>query len=240
MRTEVRVVAAADPGGGTRLLRVAADGQLAVRATGAGPDGAARIHLVGAAAGPLGGDEVRILLEVGPGAGLEVRSAAATLALPGRGPGASAEVRTEVRVAEGGRLGVACEPTVVCSGADLRTVLEVDAHQGAQVRVREVVVLGRHREPPGRWLGRLSAVADGFPVLRSTVDGDRLSAVDGARAVASVLAVGHGPATAAAVRRQGGWAVVTPLAAGGWSATAWAPDPLTALSLLPPSAVIDL
>lgn|GEM_PF-1574962 len=232
MLTEVRVVAAAGRDGRTRLLRVEADGQLAARATGTRSDGSARVHLVGAAAGPLGGDDVRVVLEVGPGAALEVRSATAALALPGRDVGSRAEVRTEVHVAEDGRLDLACEPTVVCTGADLRTVLDVDAAQGARAHVRDVVVLGRHGEPPGRWRGRVSAVVSGRPLLRSTLDGDRPGTRDGARAVVSILAVGCAPVSASAIRDAAGWAVVTPLATGGWSATAWAPDAPAAFRLL--------
>ncbi|MGF1661121.1 MAG: urease accessory protein UreD [Kineosporiaceae bacterium] len=230
MQTEVRVVAAAGRDGRTRLTRLEADGQLAVRATGTGPGGAARVHLVGAAAGPLAGDEVRVILEVGPGAALEVGSAGASIVLPGRSPGGRAEVRTEIRVAAGGRLDLACEPTVVSAGADLRTALTVDAAPEAVVTVRDVVVLGRHGEPPGRWTARVSAAVGGLPVLRSTQHGI-LASARGARAVAAVLALvstgqdGGDPAVAArAVRSGDSWAVAAPLPAGGWSATAWGPD----------------
>jgi urease accessory protein len=238
VHTEVRVVAAADRDGRTRLVRVEADGQLAARATGTGPGGSARVHLVGAAAGPLGGDEVRVTLEVGPGASLEVRSAAAAIALPGIAPGTHAQVRTDVRVAGGGALHLACEPTVVCSGAELRAFLDLDAGPGARVLIRDAVVLGRHGEPSGRWLSRISAVVAGRPLLRSTLDGGLPGTRDGARAVASLLAVGHPPVTASGVRDGDSWAVVTPLAPGGWSATAWAPDAAAALRMLPmPTAV---
>jgi urease accessory protein len=237
MRTDVRVVAAAGQDGRTRLVRIEAGGQLAARATGTGPGGSARVHLVGAAAGPLGGDEVRVTLEVGPGASLEVRSAAAAMVLPGCGPGPRALVRTEVHVADGGALHLACEPTVVCSGAELRAFLDLHAGAGARALVRDVVVLGRHGEPSGRWLSRISAVVAGRPLLRSTLDGGLPGTRDGARAVASLLAVGHPPVTASGNRDGDSWAVVTPLAPG-WSAMAWAPDAAAALRMLPmPTAV---
>jgi urease accessory protein len=227
MRTRVHVVAAADAGGRTHLTTLSADGQLAARATRAASSRAtaARVHLVGAAAGPMGGDEVVVVLEVGPGAVLELRSAAAAIALPGgAGDGATARARTEITVAAGGRLDVACEPTVVCAGAALIAGTAVEADAGAEVRITERTVLGRHGEAGGTWTGRSSADVAGEPVLRATLDSDLLGA-GGARAVVTVLALGPTSASRAAAAHRGPpWAVLTPLATRGWSATAWASD----------------
>jgi urease accessory protein len=227
VRTRVHVVAAADAAGRTHLTTLSADGQLAARATGAASSRAtaARVHLVGAAAGPMGGDEVVVLLEVGPGAVLEVRSAAAAIALPGgSGDGAAARVRTEITVASGGRLDVACEPTVVCAGAALVARTAVEADRDADVRITERTVLGRYGEAGGTWAGRSSADVAGDPVLRTTLDSDLLEA-RGARAVVTVLALGPTSASRTAAAHPGPpWAVLTPLATGGWSATAWASD----------------
>lgn len=224
MRTRVHVVAVAGPGGGTRLATVSADGQLAVRATGR-TGGAARVHLVGAAAGPMGGDEVVVTLDVGPGATLDVRSAAAAIALPGGArDGSAARVRTEITVAAGGRLHLACEPTVVCAGAALTAATEVDAAPGAEIRVDEQTVLGRHGEAGGDWTGRTSATVAGLPALRTTLDGAALLSKR-ARAVVTVLCLGPSTADTAPAAAEGfPWAVLTPLAVGGWSATAWAAD----------------
>lgn len=227
MRTRVHVAAAADADGRTHLTTLSADGQLAARATGAASSRgtAARVHLVGAAAGPMGGDEVVVVLEVGPGAALELRSAAAAIALPGgAGDGGPARVRTEITVAAGGRLDVACEPTVVCAGGALLAHTQLEAAADADVRITESTVLGRHGEGGGTWSGRSSAAVAGEPVLRATLDSDLLRA-RGARAVVTVLALGPAAATGTAAAHEGpAWAVLTPLTAGGWSATAWGGD----------------
>jgi urease accessory protein len=60
----------------SRLVELRSDPPLVLRATPAG------LHLVGGAAGPLGGDELALDITVGAGACLVVRSAAATLAQP--------------------------------------------------------------------------------------------------------------------------------------------------------------
>ena len=58
------------------------------------------MHLVGGAAGPLGGDRLRLEIEVGAGALLDVRSVAASLALPGAG-GAQSRLEVTARVEVG-------------------------------------------------------------------------------------------------------------------------------------------
>lgn len=234
MRTRVHVVAVAGADGRTRLATVSADGQLAVRETGpATVSGAARVHLVGAAAGPMGGDEVVVTVDVGPGAALAVRSAAAAIALPGGArDGSTARVRTEISVATGGRLDLACEPTVVCSGAVLATRTEVEAADGADMRIVEQTVLGRHGEHGGDWTGRTSATLAGTPVLRSSLDGDSMRA-RGGRAVITVLSLGPSAAGAVPAASAGPpWAVLTPLAPGGRVATAWAADLASARTAL--------
>ena len=64
MRAYARVVAEADGHGGTRLVRLRGEPPLLPRRTGTGT-GPATVHLVGGAAGPLGGDELRLDIEVG-------------------------------------------------------------------------------------------------------------------------------------------------------------------------------
>ena len=66
------VTAERDASGRTRLTRLRSDGPLAVRETGEA------VYLVGAAAGPLGGDELELDLEVGPGAVAPPAAAAAS------------------------------------------------------------------------------------------------------------------------------------------------------------------
>jgi urease accessory protein len=87
MRAEARIVAEADGRGGTRLAVLRGESPLLPRRTGPRTGDEVTVHLVGGAAGPLRGDDLRLDVEVGPGARLEVRSVAAQLALPGRRPG---------------------------------------------------------------------------------------------------------------------------------------------------------
>jgi urease accessory protein len=66
----------------------AADGRQRIRRSHAWPvvlrrTGPRRVHLVHAAGGPLGGDELGLDVEVGAGAGVAVHSAGATLVQPG-------------------------------------------------------------------------------------------------------------------------------------------------------------
>ena len=73
MRSEVVIVARRD-----RSPRLECSGGIAARRT--APD---TVHLVSAAATPLGGDTIHLRVVVEPGARLRVRTAAATVTLPG-------------------------------------------------------------------------------------------------------------------------------------------------------------
>jgi len=89
MRATARITAVAD-GGRTRLVTLRSEPPILVRRTGPRhADGEVEVHLVGGAAGPLGGDRLRVEVTVGPGARLCVRTVAASLALPGPGAGST-------------------------------------------------------------------------------------------------------------------------------------------------------
>ncbi|WP_460370693.1 urease accessory protein UreD, partial [Actinocorallia lasiicapitis] len=90
------------PGGRPRLTRLRSDGPIALRDT---PEG---LFIVGAGAGPLGGDRLRLDIEVKAGATLRIRSVAAALALPGTG----GESRYTIDARVDGHLDFAPEPTV--------------------------------------------------------------------------------------------------------------------------------
>jgi urease accessory protein len=201
-----------------------ADGALAARRTGStgstggggGGDGGARVHLVGTAAGPLGGDVVEVDVRVGPGARLVLRGVAATLVLPHRLGGKACTV-LRVHVAEGARLDLALEPVVVAAGADLDAVTCVEVADGGELDLTEQVVLGRWGEGPGRWRGTVRADLGGVPWLRQSValgpGAPAWDALDAPRALVSRLRTpppGSTPPAAAAGR-----AVLLPLALGG-------------------------
>ena len=219
MRSRLEVVASARAGH-TVIERVSGGGHFAARRTGPG-----EVHLVGTAAGPLGGDEATIVLRVLAGARLSVRSAGATIVQPGlTDPLSRLDLRIEV--GEGAVLEVATEPTVVCAGAQHRARTTADLAPTARLRLVEHVVLGRSGEAPGNWAGRLSVARDGDPVVRHTV---RSRLLPGVRVVSTLLdtsADGAGTSVAA----THGAAVAMPLAAGGLLVTA------TGTGLLPTRA----
>lgn len=208
LRTEIRIVARAGA-----LPRLAATGALAARRTGADT-----VHLIGAAATPLGGDEVEIEVVVESGARLVLRSVAATIALPGRHTRFSS-ARWYFDVAPGAELDVDPEPTVVAGGAEHRSTTEMRVAAGARVRVRERVQIGRSGEDHGFWCGDLIADADARPLIRhrlelggSAATDDRLAAP---RALCSELRYPDGrPAGTTGLA-----GATLPLAAGGTLST---------------------
>lgn len=229
MRSHVEVRAEAGAGGTTELVRMSADGALAVRRTGPG-----RVHLVGTAAGPLGGDVVTVDVRVGPGARLRVESVAATVALPGSVP---APGRWDVRldVAAGGRLEYLGQPLVVCRAAHLLTTTTAALAAGASLDLTEQVLLGRHGEDGGTWEGRLVVVRDGLPVLRqTTTSGVLASRPSPARALASRFTTDDLPAATASD------AVTCPLAAGGTLLTAYGATLSEASARLEPGEQVAL
>jgi urease accessory protein len=127
------------------------------------------VHLIGAAATPLGGDELDIRIVVEPGARLVVRSVAATIVLPGRTTRTST-ASWSFDVGAGGELDFDPEPTVVAGGAGHRSVTTVRLAGDARIRVRERVQIGRTGEDHGRWCGDLVADTSGLPLLRHRLE----------------------------------------------------------------------
>jgi urease accessory protein len=134
------------------------EGPLALRRTRASGD-EARVMLVGAMSGPLGGDRFAVEAEVGEGARLHVGSAAATIALPGQAKGdARYDVRLDVRA--GGELRWLPEQLISAQGSDLYVSSRVELRSGARLVFREEQVLGRVGEQPGRLTSRLTVRLD--------------------------------------------------------------------------------
>jgi urease accessory protein len=169
-------VVVAEPAGGgrTKITRLRSEGPLAVREGRpwheAGREGRADhvaepavVYLVGAAAGPLGGDDLTLRLTVAPGAHLAVRSVATTLTLPGDG---ESRLAIFAQVGAGGRLDFAPEPTVAVAGCHHGSAAGIELDAEAELRWREELILGRHGERPGRYAGRLDVTLDDRPLLR--------------------------------------------------------------------------
>lgn len=148
MRAEACVVAEADGRGGTRLAVLRGESPLLVRRTGPRGGSGVTVHLVGGAAGPLRGDDLRLDVEVGPGARLEMLSVAASLALPGR-PAPASRMTVTATVAAGGELRWLPEPLIAAAGCDHVVVTRVDVADGGTLLWRDDLVCGRHREASG-------------------------------------------------------------------------------------------
>jgi urease accessory protein len=157
MRSDVLVVA--QPG---RLPRIECRGGLAARHT--EPD---TVHLVSAAATPLGGDTISIRLIVEPGARLRLRSAAATMALPGA---ATTQSHACWHIETDGELDIDPEPTIVAANARHLSELTVCLGDTSRLRIRERVQIGRTGEREGFWSGAMRADVAGTPLLRHRVE----------------------------------------------------------------------
>jgi urease accessory protein len=157
MHSDVLVVA--QPG---RLPRIECRGGLAARHT--EPD---TVHLVSAAATPLGGDTIAIRVIVEPGARLRLRTAAATVALPGA---ATRQSRACWHVEAAGELDIDPEPTVVAADARHLTEVTVCLEDTSRLRIRERVQIGRTGEREGFWSGAMRADIAGTPLLRHRVE----------------------------------------------------------------------
>ncbi len=189
MRASARIVARCQPDGTTRLTTLAGEAPLLLRRTGqlrpgqdtARPDATsdasraaarraesqrppAQVHLVGGTAGPLGGDELRCSVDLGPGARLEVRSVAASVALPGP-HGRESSLEIHARIGEGGALSWSPQPLIAARGARHRTTTRVELAADARLVWREELVLGRDGEDPGSICTRLRVIRDGRVLL---------------------------------------------------------------------------
>lgn len=123
-----------------------------------------RAALVPVQAGPLDGDHDRVRLHVGPGATLELVPITATLALPGR-----SRLDTEIVVERGGRLILDEPPLIVAEGADVVRRVAITLAADAVVAMRDVVVLGRSGEGPGRLDSVTRATLAGAPLLHDAL-----------------------------------------------------------------------
>jgi urease accessory protein len=184
------------------------------------------IYLVGGAAAPLGGDDLSLVVEVGPDAPVRIRTSAASVALPGL-TGAGSVFRLTATVADGGRLEYLPEPTVVADGARHRTEITVTLAGTASLLLRDEIVLGRYGERGGSCVTRLSVDRAGRPLLRqeTMVRGDDKvslgpAVLAGCRTTGSLLIVGPGAPPGSA----GDGVAVLPLAEDAALMTAVAGD----------------
>ncbi|WP_416485124.1 urease accessory protein UreD [Streptomyces sp. CL12] len=233
VRADARIVARADGRGGTALPVLDGSGPLAVRRV-RGSGAEARVMVVGAMSGPLGGDRFTLDARVEEGARLWLGSAAATLALPGQAPGAA---RYDVRlaVADGAELHWLPEQLISATGSDLRVTTLAELAAGARLVLREEQVLGRAGERPGLLTTRLTLRVAGRTVLDQQLScgpgapggWDGPAALAGHRAVGQLLVVRPEFAEQPpAPRILGDHAALMPLPGPAVLLTALAPDAL--------------
>jgi urease accessory protein len=137
--------------------------------------GVARVALVPLQAGPLAGDVDRVRLRVGAGATLVTVPVAATVALPGA---AMSRLELHVTVEVGGRLVLHEPPLIVAEGADVVRRTRIELADGAVAAVRDVVVLGRAGEAPGRLDSELRVTHAGRALLHDALRLDRAAVGD--------------------------------------------------------------
>ena len=121
-----------------------------------------QIGLVATTALLLGGDTVELVVEIGPGAVLDLFDVAGTVAYHGRGRPAA--WHTTIAVADRGRLRYRGEPFVLADGADVTRTLGITLTGDARCVLRETLVLGRTGEAGGRLRSLTKADRDGRPI----------------------------------------------------------------------------
>jgi urease accessory protein len=157
MLSDVLIVASPD-----RSPRIECAGGVAARRTDTDT-----VHLISTAATPLGGDTIRVRVIVEPGAVLRLRTAAATMAMPGA---LTMESRADWELEVAGQLDVDPQPTIVAGQARHVTSMRLTVTGEGRVRLRERIQVGRSGERQGFWTGALRADVDGAPLLRHRIE----------------------------------------------------------------------
>jgi urease accessory protein len=183
------------------LAEVRSEPPLTLRQVRAEQDGTCALCLVGSAAGPLAGDERTLRIEVLPGARAAITAAGGQLA-QGRDAGTPSTCWTDLVLSEQATLTGHTGPLIVAAGGATHVEVSITLDATARLDWREVVVLGRSGEPPGRTRIRWDVVRDETPLLRQSVDltSDPGLLLAGRRVLASCLLAGPGLAARTVVR----------------------------------------
>jgi urease accessory protein len=125
---------------------------------------AAGLAVVGSAAGPVGGDDLMMSVDVGVGATLRVEGVAASMVWPGP-TGMPSRQGLHLRVDRGGHLEWIGQPVLVVQQAHhiQETIIELGPE--ATLEFHDEVALGRSGELPGRLDARLRVVRDGVVLI---------------------------------------------------------------------------
>lgn len=154
---------------------------------------AARVSVAAGAAGPVGGDEFVLHVDVGPGTCLVLCEVSPTLLLPGPHGGRS-RTRVRIRVGAAATLVWLPEPLIAARGCNHVNDVRVDLEDDSRLFMREEVLLGRHGEEPGVVVNRVAVRRGGRPLYRQDLDfgtpmAGSPAVVGGHRAVGSALIV---------------------------------------------------
>jgi urease accessory protein len=189
---EIKVAVRANGAGGCTYSTLHSSGALAVRAT---LDG---VWMVGASAHPIGGDQLRVELDVGPDAELAMHSASSTLARSSTPPLAS-RMEISAQVARGATLCWSPAPSIAAQGSLHRCDTVVLLDPTSVLSWSDAVVLGRMGEGYGSWSSRIRIEVSGRPLLVSEValgpqfgSWSSSAVLNGARCVQSVILVKPG------------------------------------------------
>lgn len=169
MEARAELVVHVDGRGRTSPTTMLGEAPLLLRVTERGED-ALTVHLVGGAAGPLGGDLLSTTVHVGAGARMRVRSVAASLAQPGPRTAAPSEAHVLATIGPHAMLDWHPQPLISVAGSNhiQRTTVAL-ADETSTVRWVDEVVLGRHGEPGGRLTVHQRFTVAGRPVLHHTL-----------------------------------------------------------------------
>lgn len=153
--------------------------------------GLARVDVIGAMSGPLGGDRLALHAEVGPSARLRITSAASTIAL--RGPtGDTATYDLRLTVGDDATLHWLPQPLISTAGSSLRQTCAVGLSPTARLVLRDEQILGRTGETSGNLTTRLTVLRGDRPLLdQHTSYGGPQPAWDGPAVVGSHRACGQ-------------------------------------------------
>ena len=152
------IVHAAWRGGRTIIEELRSEPPVTLRPTRTG------IALVGSAAGPVGGDESELVVDVGAGASLAIEAVAATMVFPGSA-GLQSRQDINIRVGDAGHLDWIAQPLLSIVGSDHVQMVQIDLAPTATINFHEWIALGRTAEPGGYLQTELRVVRGGSAVF---------------------------------------------------------------------------
>ncbi len=152
-----------------------------------------RVALTAGSGGPVGGDQLDLMVDVGARSSVVLTEISPTLLLPGPYRECS-RTGVHIRVATGGTLIWLPEPMIAAHRCDHLNEVEVNLEEGARFFMREEILLGRHGEPSGQVRQRVSVRLAGRPLYRhdlqvGTADSSTPTVLGDHRAVGSTLIV---------------------------------------------------